>query len=404
MIPGWFSAPHLSRPDLRRRARSLWAVSWSFLAVVTAVLAIAVLVEPGTLARRATTIALVAVLVLALHAISRSGRPLHASWMLVIGLTVIVTQRAWITGGIHAPVAVFYALFIVMAASLVGARGALVTAGLAILGAIVLTIGTMLGLLATRPGAGSPLGAFVFAILAIGLSLVIAGMSILRPAQQTVDPASLHMVVHDMRSPLQVLLANLELLKSEIKVDGAHEIQEAINGANRLHQMTTSLLDIGRLEAGRMPVRRSLTSLSELAHSVGAAFRVLQPGRDIGVESRADISCQCDPNLTLRIIENLVGNALKHTPVDGPVRIVVSSSDDRAFVGVYDQGPGVPLSERAQIFEPFRGLNAQSTNGESSGLGLSFCKLAAEAQGGAIRVEDGNPRGSLFVLELPLKV
>src|SRR5438270_13691310 len=103
----WFAPPEYARTDLRRPARALWIVSWPFFAVVTVVLGIAVLVEPHTLARRSTTIAAVGALMTLLHTISRAGRPVLASWILVVGLSVIVTQRAWITGGIHAPVAVF---------------------------------------------------------------------------------------------------------------------------------------------------------------------------------------------------------------------------------------------------------------------------------------------------------
>ena len=144
-IFSWFGPPELSQPDLRRRAGALWIVSWPFFAVVTVVLGIAGLVEPDTLARRAITIAAVGALMAVLHTISRAGRPVLASWILVIGLTVIVTQRATNTGGIHAPVAVFYALVIVMAAVLIGVRGGLVTAAVCVLGAIVLTVATALG-------------------------------------------------------------------------------------------------------------------------------------------------------------------------------------------------------------------------------------------------------------------
>src|SRR2546426_287929 len=108
----WFSPPALPHRELRRRARALWIVSWPFFVVVTALLALAVAVEPSTLGRRATTVASVGGLVAVLHATSRAGRPVLASWSLVIGLCAIVTQRAWITGGIEAPVAVFYVLFI----------------------------------------------------------------------------------------------------------------------------------------------------------------------------------------------------------------------------------------------------------------------------------------------------
>src|SRR5215831_11496862 len=123
----WFAPPDLPRLDLRQRARSLWILSWPFFAAVTVLLGIAVLVEPYTAARRATTIGAVAALMAVLHAISRAGRPVLASWMLVTGLSVIVTQRAWVTGGIHAPVATFYVLFILMAGFLLGPRGGLAT-------------------------------------------------------------------------------------------------------------------------------------------------------------------------------------------------------------------------------------------------------------------------------------
>ena len=151
-----------------------------------------------------------------------------------------------------------------------------------------------------------------------------------------------------------------------------------------------------------MPVRRSVTDLSELTNSVVTAVRVIQPTRDIAVETRGDPACNCDPDLTRRVIENLVSNAMKHTEVERPVRVVISGSRDRVFLAVSDEGPGVPPEQRTRIFEPFSAEGLRSATGyESSGLGLAFCRLAVEAQGGAIRIEDGKPRGSVFVVELP---
>ena len=93
---------------------------------------------------------------------------------------------------------------------------------------------------------------------------------------------------------------------------------------------------------------------------------------------------------------------MKHTEIEGRVRVVISGSPDRAYIAVHDEGPGVPPEKRARIFEPYSAEGLRSATGyESSGLGLAFCRLAAEAQGGAIRIEDGTPRGSIFVVELP---
>ena len=400
MILHWFAPPEPARGELRSHARALWLVTWPFFAVVAAVLAAAVLVEPHTLARRATTVTAVGVLVTILHVINRRGRPMLASWMLVIGLSIIVTQRAWVTGGIHAPVAVFYALFIVMAAALLGRRGGVVTALVCNLGAIVLTVGESLGWLTPRAGAGSPLGAFVFVMLAIGLALLVQTLMTIR-RREGLGVDVFQMFVHDMRSPIHVLLARLELLRHSTQGENAEHVTEAIGGVKALNRMTNSLLDMSRLEAGSMPVRVVRTDLAELAGSVVTSIRILQPARDIGVEAVGETACDCDPELMRRVLENLVSNAMKHTRVEGQVRVVVSGLADRVRVAVHDQGPGVPPESRARMFEPFSAPGLRSVNGyESSGLGLVFCRLAVEAQGGVIRVEDGHPQGSIFVVEL----
>jgi signal transduction histidine kinase len=281
-------------------------------------------------------------------------------------------------------------------------RGGLATAAVCFVGAIVLTVGTALEWLTPRPGAGSPLAGFVFVVLAIGLALVLQALVTLRPHREGLDFDAVKMLVHDMRSPMQVLLTHLELLRDDIRGESLKNVEGAIGGARAMHRITNNLLDIGRLEAGRMPVHPSMTDLSALARSVVAALRILQPTRAIAVESHGDSVCNCDPQLTRRLIENLVSNALKHTEIEGRVRVVTSGSRDRAYIAVHDEGPGVPPEKRARIFEPYSAEGLRSATGyESSGLGLAFCRLAAEAQGGEIRIQDGTPGGSVFVVELP---
>jgi signal transduction histidine kinase len=313
-----------------------------------------------------------------------------------------VTQRAWITGGINAPVAVFYVLFIIMAGVLIGTRGSLVTAAVCLLGAIILTIGTARVWLTPRPGAGSPLGGFVFVVLAISLALVIQVLLAFRPRREGLGVNAVQMLVHDMRTPMQVLLAHLELLRYNINGEAAQDVEAAIDGATTLSRMTTSLLDVSRLEAGRMPVQRVRTDLFTLAHSVVKTIRILQPTFDIAVEASGDSVWQCDPELTRRIIENLVSNSMKHTTTEGRVRVLISGSQHLARIAVHDNGPGIPRAKRNGIFDLYSAEGLLSTTGtESSGIGLAFCRLAAEAQGGTIRIEDDAADGSVFVVELP---
>jgi signal transduction histidine kinase len=397
----WFAPPDLSRLDLQQRARSLWILSWPFFAVVTVALGIAVLIEPYTVARRGTTVGAVGGLVVLLHAISRAGRPVLASWILVTGLSVIVTQRAWMTGGIHAPVAAFYVLFIVMAGFLLGPRGGLATAAACTVGAIALAVGTSLEWLTPRPGGASALAGLVFVMLAIGLGILVQTLVTPRPWRKGLDVDAVHMVVGDMRSPMQVLISNLEVLRGHLAGENARDVEAAIAGVRTLRRMTNSLLDVSRLEARRMPIRRSITDVSALVHGVVSAVRFDQPTCDIDVETRGDSLCNCDPELTRRVIENLVSNATKVTTIDGQVRVVISGSQEHVSISVTDEGPSVATEQRTRIFEPYRPERLWSAGGdESSGLGLAFCRLAVEAQGGTIRIERGTPRGNVFFVEL----
>jgi signal transduction histidine kinase len=276
-------------------------VSWPFFAVVTALLGIAVVVDPHTLVRRATTIAAVGGLMTVLHMTSRAGRPMLASWMLVTGLSVIVTQRAWVTGGIHAPVAVFYVIFIVMAGVLL-ARGAVATAAASTLGAIVLMVGTTLGWLTPRAGAGPALGGFVFVVLAIGLALVLHALVTLRPRREGLDVDAVQLLVDDIRSPMQVVVSHLEVLRRELRGDSVKDVDAALSGVRVLRRMTNSLLDVSLLEAGRMPIADP-TDLSGLAHGVVCRAQrsadVRHRCRDAYGSSRAAIPSSRDASLRI---------------------------------------------------------------------------------------------------------
>jgi len=117
--------------------------------------------------------------------------------------------------------------------------------------------------------------------------------------------------------------------------------------------------------------------------------------------SRPVIAC-CDSEITVRIVANLLGNALKFTPADGTIRIVASASRGEARLTVSDTGPGIPAEYHQKIFEKFGQLETRRPGTKfSTGLGLAFCRLAAEAQGGRIGVDSEVDKGSTFWLVLP---
>jgi two-component system, sensor histidine kinase and response regulator len=215
-----------------------------------------------------------------------------------------------------------------------------------------------------------------------------------------------HMIVHDMRSPLAAILIHLHFLMNgptaTLDEESRQDLEAAARSAEALSVMADDLLDVSRLEEGKMPVERAVWDLTQMARDVGAALAVMDRDREIDVESAGAVEITCDGALVRRILQNLVTNGIRHTPAGSRLRITIASADGRARVAVHDQGRGVPPEAREKIFEKFGTLEARHEQSyHSAGVGLAFCKLAVEAHGGTIGVDPGVPIGSTFWFELP---
>ena len=214
-----------------------------------------------------------------------------------------------------------------------------------------------------------------------------------------------HMVAHDMHSPLLAVRGYLDLLKLKASSQlGATELQyleRARQGATQLTEMVTTMLDVSRLEAGQMPLDRSAVDLAAAARAVVASLASLAEGRRVSIDSPAGpVMADGDPEIIRRVIANLVANAFKFTPEDGEVRIAVEQKEGLARLAVSDTGCGIPPEYHARIFEKFAQVDQQQRR-YSTGLGLTFCKLAVEAHGGQVGVQSQVGQGSTFWFVLP---
>ena len=214
-----------------------------------------------------------------------------------------------------------------------------------------------------------------------------------------------HMLVHDMRSPLQVILANLEMVV-ESTDKGLHAedldcLHSAIHGTRLLGRMVSTTVDLSRMESGDVPLRREAVSVHVIFDCARA--QSLDPmSRRLVTEHIAD-SCPrllCDIEISVRVVANLLANALKYSPDD----IAFGAEPDPRGVRIWvrDRGPGIPAQFHSRIFEKFAVAGQTlDTRQPSTGLGLAFCKLAVEAQGGAIGIESEPGKGSTFWFTLP---
>lgn len=215
-----------------------------------------------------------------------------------------------------------------------------------------------------------------------------------------------HMIVHDLRSPLTSVMGYLDLLRSYPQAPASERdgfIAAAFDGGSQMAEMISSLLDINRLEAGEMPVERQSVNLCEVIAEAVRSMGGVTVGRRVSQTSPdGPVRAHCDPTLIRRVVANLLGNALKFTPSDGAITLAARMEDGQPRVEVTDTGAGIPADFLPRVFDKFSQAGAgRARKRYSTGLGLAFCKLAVEAHGGSIGVSSELGRGSHFWFCLP---
>lgn len=212
-------------------------------------------------------------------------------------------------------------------------------------------------------------------------------------------------VVHDLKNPVNTLDLHAQLLlrNSALPESARESVQHIREEARSLLRLILNLLDISKSEQARLIPRPSRVDLEALTRDIVEGFALRARSSQLRFERQIGVShVQADPDLLRRVLENLVDNAIRHAPAASTLRLSVSAEPGSTLIRVADQGRGIPAQDREKVFEAFvQGSTHDALAARTSrGLGLAFCRLALEAHGGGISVEDGQP-GAIFCVRLP---
>jgi signal transduction histidine kinase len=206
-------------------------------------------------------------------------------------------------------------------------------------------------------------------------------------------------VIHDLRGPLTSITGALGMIEAELSPGSRDWSERAVRGAERMLAMIDSLLEISRLEQGALPLQRRPLCLSRAVAEAIDGRRPMADRKGVRLEAEATAALPeafADPALVARVLDNLVANAVRFTPAGGAVRVGVEVLDDGLGVTVRDSGPGILPELKARLFEKF-----VTGDRSGNGLGLAFCRLVVEAQGGRIWAESRPGHGAAFTFTLP---
>lgn len=218
-----------------------------------------------------------------------------------------------------------------------------------------------------------------------------------------------HLVVHDLRTPLTGIIMATQLMQRELEpATGAtppvhRRLSNMLKCAQEMRELINTILDIQSMENACVPLTINTLSMAELVEDALETIGCLAEEYTImtEVESGLQDAVLADTSLTKRVIINLLANALNFAGTERRVSVRITAEGPMTRLAIDDRGPGVPLVDRARIFDKYQQGDASGEQPRGNGLGLAFCKLAITQQGGRIGVEDRPGGGSRFWFTLP---
>ncbi|PLZ03081.1 hybrid sensor histidine kinase/response regulator [Burkholderia sp. WAC0059] len=211
---------------------------------------------------------------------------------------------------------------------------------------------------------------------------------------------------HELRTPLNSILGYAQLLlqaKDELPTGRQHAVQTILRSGEHLLALVDGLLDVARIEAGKLQLNVTKVSLPDFIAHIASMLRPLAAEKALNFEvqagSRLPQVVRSDEKCMRQILTNLIVNAIRFTPT-GTVTLRASHAWDTLTFEVIDTGPGIPAAEIERIFMPFERGEGAREHDHGAGLGLTICRLLTQALGGSLDVDSEVGKGTRFVVKL----
>jgi CheY-like chemotaxis protein/anti-sigma regulatory factor (Ser/Thr protein kinase) len=212
---------------------------------------------------------------------------------------------------------------------------------------------------------------------------------------------------HELRTPLSAILGFSDLMRQEV-VDQGHVraplewVEHIHRGGEHLLALINDVLDLSKVEAGRLDLRREVVELAPAINELLESIRPLADRKRLQLIAEVPaISIAVDRGRFRQILYNLLSNAIKFTPTDGIVRVEVVDGADEVRIAVIDTGVGIAPQDQARVFDEFRQVGVTSAREGGTGLGLALSRRLVEAHGGRIELESVVGEGSRFTVIMP---
>jgi two-component system, OmpR family, sensor kinase len=206
---------------------------------------------------------------------------------------------------------------------------------------------------------------------------------------------------HELRTPLTSILTNLELLEADLEGEDREIASAALRSSQRMRRLVADLLLLARADAGRQ-VRHEPVNLANIVREAAAEVAPTALDHDLSVDAdEARLMVDGSADELHRLVVNLIGNAVSHTPAGTSVHACVRPDGAAITLIVEDNGPGVPPELRDRIFDRFVRGDGDAGVRSGSGLGLAIVKAVADSHGGSVHLESPDAGGARFVVTLP---